>query len=154
MVVVFVAIVGLGLAVLIRGFWEFREAWVSRSWAKTKGVICRTTIDYQGGGGTTSPGKRGSCFANVIYQYVVNDKEYTSDRQCFGDYRGSETRARSIADSYCEGTEVEVTYNPLNPKQAVLEPGLRLSQCMPMGIGVMLLGGGWLGLAKFGYEWL
>ncbi len=153
MIVGFTALVGLGLAVIMKTWAHIRLVWASQSWVTTEGTVCHTTIDY----GTRvfpSSGKQVFYFANVIYQYVVNDKEYSNDQRCFGNDRGSESQALKTAAHYPEGMKVSVVYNPQNPKQSVLESGLRLSQCVPFGFGTILMCGGWWGLSIYGYPWL
>ncbi len=154
MIVGFFVLVGIGSLVILKNWTHLQIAWVSRSWVITQGTICHTTIDCQGTGGSFSLRRQGSFFANVIYQYVVNDKKYSNDRRCFGNDLESESQALSTAAHYPEGSTVSVAYNPQNPKQSVLEPGLRFSQWVPLGVGAMLMSGGWAGLLIYGYPWL
>ncbi len=154
MIVGFAVLVGLGLAVIMKAWVHIRLAWASRSWAATQGTVCHTTIDCHGAGGSISLGKQHSFFANVIYQYVVNEKEYSNDQRCFGNDLESESQALLTAAHYPEGSTVSVAYNPQNPKQSVLEPGLSIAQCLPVGVGAMLISSGWFGLSIYAYPWL
>ncbi len=145
----YVVLVGVGCAVTILSCWHCREAWASRTWVRTKGIVCKTSIDYQGGGEIDRPKKKHSFFPNVIYRYEVNAKEYSNDRLHFGLSRGSEEQAQAVATYYWEGREVDVMYNPKNPRQSVLKPGLCPLQLLPLGFGAILLVGGCLGLMPF-----
>jgi hypothetical protein len=63
--------------------------------------------------------------ADVDYEYQVNGKAYSSDRVRFlmpPFYR--EEDARDIQTAFPQGAQVKATYNPKNPSQSILQPGI------------------------------
>ena len=110
----------------------------SFSWPSTKGKILRSKVAE---GGKNSFGTK---VAKIKYTYNVVGRSYTSNRICIGgDLYNSLTpeKAYDRAQRYSEGSEVDVYYNPYNPKQAVLE---RIEESSLAGIivGVLMMVGG------------
>jgi len=56
----------------------------------------------------------------VVYEYKVNGRRFTGHRISVGEIAG-DFAAESTVNRYPQGAEVEVYYNPADPKQAVLE---------------------------------
>jgi hypothetical protein len=62
-------------------------------------------------------------FANIIYEYAVAGQKLRNNRVSIGEDRGNFQVAETIA-KYPVGAVVTVYYNPLHPKEAVLEHDL------------------------------
>ncbi len=154
MATMFMVMVGMGLWGIVWTSWQKQEMWSSRYWVKTTGTVLSSTIDYQGGGQWPRPKKKGSFFPNIIYRYEVEDRIYTNNRLSFDKNQGSEESARAISKQFVEGSEIEVFCNPENPRQSVLEPGLRMSQFLPIGIGFLLTSIGCVGFVSLQYPGL
>lgn len=62
------------------------------------------------------------------YEYTVDGTNYTSDDiyvgNGFGDYY-SEASAQGVLDTYPVGSEITVYYDPENPGNCALEPGVK-----------------------------
>ncbi len=139
-----------GLGVWITSVMQGKDAFLSRRWPSTQGQIDQVEVVYHGGGGpgTTNPYTKGSYAVKVAYSYWIAGQAYHHHRRCFGDYGGSEQRANKIAEYYRTTQQVTVYYHPQNPGVAVLEPGPRVSQLLPLLIAAVLMAGGALGIIK------
>jgi hypothetical protein len=84
--------------------------------------------------------------ASIEYHYTVAGTLYRSRRVNFKGYVPYLEKAHRIAASYPPGAEVDVWYDPRDPRQAVLEPGIGLGNCVGVAAGLGLLAGGsiWL----------
>ncbi|MCA9925421.1 MAG: DUF3592 domain-containing protein [Anaerolineales bacterium] len=102
----------------------------SRSWSSVKGQIAHSELRR------ISRAETASLFDNyrttIIYRYNIKGIEYKSVNISFGDLawhllgRGLRSRfnAKKITEKYSPEKFVRVYYNPDNPKQAILEPGI------------------------------
>ena len=61
----------------------------------------------------------------VIYSYSIAGQSFSGKRIAFRDLIGSKRRARRIVERYPPGKSVLVSYDPHQPRVAVLEPGAR-----------------------------
>ncbi len=78
--------------------------------------------------------------ADVQYEYVVNDRPYLSKRVSFRDGESRNPKiALKVMNKYRRQDEVMVYYDPINPQQAVLEPGYIGDIFMPLAAGGLLL---------------
>lgn len=109
----------MGSGVLIYGVRNLLLADASRNWPTVKGKV---TVSKMG----THRGDKSTTYsADVAYDYTVNGTRYTGDRVTFGSVSTSSTaRARRVLNRYPKGKEVTVYYNPEDPEQSVLEPGI------------------------------
>jgi hypothetical protein len=71
------------------------------------------------------------------YRYTVEGTDFRSDRLRFGSQFQTYPKriANLVRDRYCPGSKVSVYYNPENPSQAVLMPGILFGDL----IAIMLL---------------
>ena len=90
-------------------------------------------------------------FANIVYEYSVSGQRLTNNRVSIGEDLGNFEVAETIA-RYPVGTAVAVYYNPLHPREAVLERDLPkgLWGCLGIGSGIVLaiVFGGAIGLNR------
>ena len=88
---------------------------------------------YQGrefGGG---PDSVSAWVVNFKYAYTVADKKYEGSRVTYSDGVNKTQRAlRKLRDSYQGRSQMRVYYNPKNPGQSVLVPGLSLFNFTPL----------------------
>lgn len=88
-----------------------------RNWPTTEGTVLTAGIDRK------YVYKAGYTFAPVVvYEYNVNGQTYRSDKMHYMRVYGS--RKQSSIIDYTPNTKVLVYYNPYNPAQAVLIPGV------------------------------
>jgi len=77
-------------------------------------------------------------YANIIYEYSVAGAKLRNNRVSIGEDRGNFEIAETIA-KYPVGTIVAVYYNPLHPKEAVLERDLPKGLWGCLGIGTVIV---------------
>jgi len=64
----------------------------------------------------------------ITYSYSINGVDYSFDKISFSRTRFViQSEAQEVIDEYSTGTNVTVYYNPSNPSEAVLEPGIQNS---------------------------
>jgi hypothetical protein len=111
--------VGLGVVLLYRGNQDLTLVQKTAGWAKTGGTVRASSVESfpQATDGTTYR-------ALVIYEYQVGTAILHGSRRSLADqqYR-SETDAHALVTRYPHGRQVTVFYNPVQPTEAVLEPG-------------------------------
>lgn len=75
-------------------------------------------------------GEDGSSYSvKLTYQYTVAGKEYSCDRYRYGTEDSCcPDSPQSIVNTYPPGSRVRVYYNPRNPADAVLSPGVRAKE--------------------------
>ena len=77
-------------------------------------------------------------YANIIYEYSVAGQKLRNNRVSIGEDRGNFQVAETIA-KYPIGAIVTVYYNPLHPKEAVLERDLPKGLWGCLGIGTVIV---------------
>ena len=113
-----VAIVLLGIAMLPFGVRNFHDSFTSKSWPTVEGVIKHSSI---GGSGDTF-------HADILYEYTVDSTDYVGTKISLSDYGLSNpSHARKISNRYPAGETVKVYYKKSDPGNAILEPGLRFT---------------------------
>jgi hypothetical protein len=128
---IFLAI-GAGLS-----FWGWNilnNAKASISWPTAQGEIIKSQVTHRSNsdGDSYSP--------EVTYTYPVNSRSYKSYTIKFGENSyDSKRRAEEIAASYQVGNNVTVYYDPKNPGNSVLEPGVSSGSYIVLGIGLLFL---------------
>ena len=117
----------VGLGIFLYGQYQLTRARGSVTWPLVLGKIITSQVQsHHGEDGTTYS-------ADIEYSYTVNEKQFKSDVIVIGghDY-GS-----SAVERYPLGASVTVAYNPINPHQAVLEPGVESTEIQTWGISMM-----------------
>ncbi len=128
---------------------KIKNAHASINWASIEGKILSSEIKSKTNT-TRSSGKRRrstSYFANILYEYEIKGEKYTGKKISYGDYGSSDyDSVKTIVANYPRDKKVDVFYNTINPKEAVLEPGAPLSTYVPAAIGIIMIfaGGGLL----------
>ena len=74
----------------------------------------------------------GGDMTNFLYSYEVNGQSYSSKRVTFSDYI---TKTKNALDTLVRESEkkdlIDVYYNPENPKESVLIPGISIYNILP-----------------------
>jgi hypothetical protein len=112
------ALVGIG--VMAWGFSEVYTANCSKGWPQADGTILSSEIGQHSGGegGTTYS-------ADISYEFTVNGETIKGSRVRFGEVTlGNQGVASKIVNKYKPGTKVKIHYNPKDPYDSVLEPGV------------------------------
>jgi hypothetical protein len=93
----------------------------ARHWPIAEGQVIHSLVDEHFSGRTTvySP--------DITYRYRVHDVEYTCSRLYFGGPIQTSWRwpAERWVTRFRPGALVQIRFNPLNPLDAVLVPGMR-----------------------------
>jgi Protein of unknown function (DUF3592) len=125
-IAVFCAAIFLGgFAIGIAGI---KKGYESESWLTVEGKILSTAIDESRS--TTRDSQTGrdrieTYYHGVVkYEYVVSGQTFASDRISYKSYGASREQAQRVIDAYRVGSSVTVHYNPENPSESVLEPGV------------------------------
>ncbi len=111
----------------------------SEDWLTVEGTITSSAIDSykerDTGTGDDSPTTYTTYYEpEITYSYLVNGADYSSDKISFSRTRFViQSEAQEIIDKYSTGTNVTVYYNPNNPSESVLKPGIQDSGGMICG---------------------
>ncbi len=123
----------IGALTLYHGAKSLQRARESVSWPTTEAVIQRSSVEYHRG----SKGG-GTYHAEILYEFTVNDRVFSSDQVAFGDYGSSNpSHARRIVNNYPQGKKVAVHYQRENPEVCVLEPGVKAQAWFLPGFGLV-----------------
>jgi hypothetical protein len=100
----------------------------STGWPHVRGIVRRVR--------TPILGRRvlGWLPVSLTYQYVVDEVLYEGTNVRYGIQHAPDTRLR-----YPQGTEVSVSYDPRDPRRAVLEPGPGRGTRVQAALGALVL---------------
>lgn len=144
-------LIGLGISF---GYWQLtlgpdlevrRLTNESVSWLPITALPDKVWLetDLSGGGGQTAGTRSKTLYyiPKVAYGYTVNDQYYKSEQIRVGAWRTSQKEAaEAILAKYPLGQEVTAYYNPSNPAQSVLEPGIYAGSWIAMGYVIIASG--------------
>ena len=126
-------LIGAGLSVW--GWSILQNARASANWPAADGQIVSSEVTHSTdaeGGDSYSP--------EVNYTFQVNEQSYVNSRIKFGENSYSSRRkAEEIAAAYPTGQGVTVYYEPEDPRNAVLEPGVSGGSYIVLGIGIFFV---------------
>jgi hypothetical protein len=149
----------LGVAAIGGGIWlsyaigapMVKTAKASLTWPITPGTI--KTSKVESNIATSGDGNTRTEYRPIVdYSYSMNGQAYHSNNLWFGGGESSTNRSESqdIIDRYPVGKQVMVHYDPQDPSQGVLEPGVFASTYTALvggwvvvGLGFILLWAGW-----------
>jgi len=123
--------VALGLGIL-----QVVEALRSKSWPQATGKVKVSEVGSSSGS-ISSGGSAVRYKANIIYEYEVQGAKHIGDRVTVADHAStSGAKHHRIAQRYPLGADITVYYNPNNPDESLLEPGLRFAPFILIIIGL------------------
>ena len=96
---------------------QIAGGWRSRSFAEAPGHVRSSTL-------TRHVGKHVSYTADLVYEYTVDGRTFTGSKVRYGVWSSSSGRAQDVVDAHPAGSATVVRFDPANPSDAVLEPGL------------------------------
>ncbi len=109
--------------------WSVRSA----SWPTVEGVVLTSKLEMH-------EGNKGATYsARITYDYQVKGRHYDGRRLAFGALASSTGYAQGILDRYPVGGKVRVYYDPRDPGEAVLEPGLHGGTWVCFGVGTVFV---------------
>lgn len=131
----------LGLGVSYYGYRLIRKARASAQWPAAQGAIESSTVDVERERERDSDGDvhyETKYIPQIVYHYRVDGTDYYGDQVSFGSTSSrNPNRAYRIRDQYSPGMEVSVYYDPENPREAVLQPGVKGTTYIVPVIGVL-----------------
>ena len=136
----------LGVFAVYVGVEDVLRALATTQWPSVDGTVVRSTV-----GSPQQPSSSGSTkyTADVVYEYAVDGNGLTGNRITAADFITNDLSIiQGILDRYPVGRTVTVHYRPDDPRESVLEPGLRALSFLMAGMGIptVLVG---LGLVVF-----
>jgi hypothetical protein len=123
------------LSMALGGTYRIYLASRSTRWPKEKGQVTRSHVEEE----TDSDNDKVITSAKLEYMYIVNGKRYSADCVSFGGgFFQSASEMRHQAALYKVGQFVTVYYNPSNPEDAVLKPGVKPALVWMVVIGYVV----------------
>ncbi len=134
-IMMFALFMAIGAALTIWGVFIVQNARASANWPGTPGQITESAIDV-----TTDAESDPSYSPQVAYTYQVNGTFYEGYRIKFGENTySSEREALEILGMYPVGQTVMVYYDPADPDNTVLEPGVSGGSYIVLSVGVIFV---------------
>lgn len=130
----------VGGVILFFGVRQILRANASTTWPTVTGVVTVAELGKHLGHDRDDAT---TYSADISYDYVVNDHSYVNGTVNFGSVQTSDpSTARRVLKRYPVGLQVPVYYNPADPQEAILEPGLDWgSWFLPIFGGIFLVVG-------------
>jgi hypothetical protein len=125
-------LVSLGIYLLSLGFQDYKEGIASANWPKVEGVITYSAAEDS---------HDSTSFARIKYSYKVNEMIYKSDRVYAESLETGMSRknAEEIAMKFPVGRRGPVSYDPTNPQNSVLMPGVSVNIWLPFYGGIVFV---------------
>lgn len=131
----------LGLGTSYYGYRLIRRARASTQWPAAQGQIESSTVDVERERDRDSDGDvhyKTKYIPRTVYSYQVGGTDYIGEQVSFGRTSSSSPNwAYRLRDLYPAGTEVSVYYDPADPQEAVLQPGVKWTTYLVLGIGAV-----------------
>lgn len=125
----------IAVAFIVVALRNRRRAAASQQWPTAEGTVTAATIKIwkdRESGDSYEP--------KITYSYTVDGQQYQGDKIAFGTTRSHDRAgAEAVTARYAVGTPVAVSYDPANPKLAVLEPKSTGSNTVFLIVGVVFL---------------
>lgn len=130
-----------GVVMLAIGAWHVFHGWASSNWSTTPGHIVSSRIRVDDCWGEDCDT---AYFTEIRYDYMIQGQLYEGETIRFGPNTAylRRSEAQSVLDQYPVGRQVQVAYDPAEPRLSVIERGLHLWTWMCGGMGVLFLVGG------------
>jgi Protein of unknown function (DUF3592) len=133
------AVLVIGTAVISTSLWQLLAGLESNDWPCVEGVIAESAIvegAFAGGElGSPSAAADRSTVA-ISYRYAVGDQVFIGKRLHFG---YTAISPEQLNREYPRGAKIQVHYNPKNPKDAVLEPGVTIGAVVGIVMGAIFI---------------
>ena len=123
---------GLALPFTLRHTARLIQAVSSLHWPQVEAEVVSTSIRTQG-----IPGKAKRIYETAVtFRYAVGRTFYESSRFSFDPvFLNTYTKTLDLAALYPKGQKVRAFYNPKNPGEAVLTPGVHWSHYLFFAVG-------------------
>ena len=137
-IVTFVGSGFIAFGILISLFFLYRiyQAMASTRWPSVIGELDSAELKevvYRGRAAHGGPDEASAWVVNFNYRYTVADMNYNGKRVTYSDGINKTMRAlRKLQKKYQGADQIQVFYNPKNPRQSVLVPGATLFNFTPL----------------------
>jgi hypothetical protein len=130
----------LGLLSLTIGCRQMLAAARSSDWPSAEGQVLSSRVKVSHGSGAHG----GTSYsADIGYSYEVGQARHLASRVAYGDYGASlQGHALSIVERYPVDSHVRVFYDPEEPSESVLEPGVKLQTFLFPVLGLLFTAAG------------
>lgn len=155
LIIVFGFIFGMGFMPLYIGYQEVKGAFASSNWPFVYGTITHSEVKIteERVSGSTTTKRNYSYQPEIKYEYYLDGMPLIGERVRFGGVSNRQI-AENLVGIYKPGDEVQVYYNPDNPKDSVLEPGISFGMLLMPMLGLAAIGCGILGvIIYFKFFW-
>ncbi|MDP3441966.1 MAG: DUF3592 domain-containing protein [Ignavibacteria bacterium] len=123
--------------IAISGYNMYR-GYKSSTWPSVRGNILKSEISERRYSGTKSSGRKTEYHASVDYQYEVIGKMYFSNSISYKASKTSYSAAMIELQKYPENSGHVVYYNPENPEESVLDPGMGTLNLIFIGLPLIV----------------
>lgn len=132
----------IGLGFVYVGLRQRSTALESESWPSVEGKIVISEVVARSSG--ASGGYQRYYYPSVAYDYTIEERWYRGKQVTSGGEIGVSISwmAERALTRYPMGSLVRVYYNPEQPSEALLEPGMKLRILMSIAFGVIAFGCG------------
>jgi hypothetical protein len=130
-VVMGLAFAGIGSAGVYFAMQMYKKAQDTLSWPSALGEVTHADVHSH------HHKKRTSYEAEVEYSYTVNGMQYISKKIAVMTANSNYGNAQAVVAKYPRQSRVTVYYDPANPADAVLEPGLSSGIYVVFGVSVL-----------------
>jgi hypothetical protein len=132
------SIIGMlfGAGLFFTQYKELKNAQDSLEWPTTKGIVILSEVK------TDESNESVIYKTNIHYKYTLKSQDYFSDRVSFGwpEYSDIE-QAKTAVKKYKQGQNINIHFNPANPSESVIEPGMNNSSLeLFFGVWIFLAG--------------
>ncbi len=135
-----IAIGFVAVGSILAAFYCFRiyQAILSTRWPWVDGAIASAELREVVSKGPLEGVSAPSTFVNFSYYYRVGDRDYRGARVTYSDLAHKNRKTiESLLDEFQGKSWIPVYYNPKNPRQSVLVPGLSVFNLAPL-VGCVL----------------
>jgi hypothetical protein len=135
----------IGTICVVAGLWDMKRMITSYFWPTAKGIVLNSEVKTS----------EGYYYPEIKYVFHVNGKKYESSNFDISDTEsGDPLPSRKAVKRYPKGKEVTVYYNPKNPDECVLEPGMGWSLLLFFAAGAAFLFFGWMVMVALRHGWI
>lgn len=137
-------VAGGGLLVVF-GMYFLVQGAQSYGFEQAQGTIVSVLVKRDSSHGRASGSMQRRYFAEVTYRYTVDGRSYTGKRYSlgqgnrYGDRYPTGEEARTAVMDLTTGSAIAVYFDPWNPQQAVLRPGIDWGTAVPLVLGIVFL---------------
>jgi hypothetical protein len=126
-----------GIAIGIYGYGVLGDSKASGSWPSVEGTVVTSEVEQSRD--TTSKSRNKYKYSpNIVFEYEVGDYVYSSDRVEFVTTTSkSPNDIREITARYPVGSGVAVFYDPADPGNSVLTPGVSWKSYIFLAMGAI-----------------